>query len=693
MHPASVIDEQEDQEQKLSTSIFGDRGEAERYFNVPLIDFSPADAAELVRRALNEPPGRGRPLIGILRGTGGGKTRSLEEVKFYFLQNDENHDILSISITFNSNWDSDTDLLKKSKHFCPMPTQKVVFAIISRIASMVYGEDLLKIQSILTANFKAAFSLVDSDDDYLSPKIFAEFCYHIIEKVRSTGKKVTGFVLLIDEAVRIQDIVQMKDPYKTVRRILLQNGLENVNSALIISGLSFYPFHKAISERSILSLPVPQCLNPAKVRDFFWNKIVQVNPLIKSTDELQHQLLLMASLVNSLPRMVEIFGNELESVAKRAADKSSHLLKDKESVVSFFKSVHQRIAMRYSSGSIKFPEGIYLKALLYGNPIPLDREVMDLISRSSYTNVVSDFNVKPKKLPMLVPKGSFLFFVQSAEWYLELESESDFSLEKEIAKYAKNLYQTFQNALENPKGVCDGQLLEETTVIWTAAKLLAIKLDQNSVSLQKFLKVDDDVLKINSKNGKFFRQTILPFDVINQPPSKISAIATGQWMEDLGKQLLDENQALLLVAPKGERYDFSITIHLADGSPFTFFFDNKSRMELSPTKKGNHDWKNWDQYKAVYQAVKSISENDLIQDRGLLKSLKDGRFAFVYLTTYPIKQSVLEIDSFSDPTLWGPAIVLNREAAEKYFRVIFDTYVAIRSMSDTNTSGSRKNNS
>jgi hypothetical protein len=85
--------------ERTKTSVFGNEMEATSYFKFPLVDL----------KALSKPAGRRKPLIGLLRGTGGGKTRSIYEIKYYFLHDDEVKDTLAISITYNSDW-SYTDI-------------------------------------------------------------------------------------------------------------------------------------------------------------------------------------------------------------------------------------------------------------------------------------------------------------------------------------------------------------------------------------------------------------------------------------------------------------------------------------------------------------------------------------------------------------------------------------------------------
>jgi hypothetical protein len=181
------------------------------------------------------------------------------------------------------------------------------------------------------------------------------------------------------------------------------------------------------------------------------------------------------------------------------------------------------------------------------------------------------------------------------------------------------------------------------------------------------------------------KNTISPIEDFMESELNVSDISNKEWKKRFGKLNLLEEKAILLVALPGQRFDFSLTVRLKNGKIFTFFFDAKSKRELFPVKNGgNQEWVNWKQYEDVYDTIASISQRALKGDEnGLLRSLKDGQFVYAYCTTYPVqKNRVLERRSGGG----GPGVVMNREAAKKYFRFLFDPYLSIRSVTDTRTS-------
>jgi hypothetical protein len=124
-------------------------------------------------------------------------------------------------------------------------------------------------------------------------------------------------------------------------------------------------------------------------------------------------------------------------------------------------------------------------------------------------------------------------------------------------------------------------------------------------------------------------------------------------------------------------------VHLSDGRPFIFFLDFKSREELKyGISKPNKIIAK--QYKSLCEAVASITVDDLKSDNGLLKCLHEGRFAFVYCTTYD-NVEVRVCDDHPVSTK-GSLVVLNRDAMMNYLGPVFDIYATIRSMTDTKTS-------
>ena len=65
----------------------------------PMLDFDvEAASEEVVNSALSNDFGRGKPVFAIARGSGGGKSRTLEEIRRNLLHRDK---VLPVAITFN----------------------------------------------------------------------------------------------------------------------------------------------------------------------------------------------------------------------------------------------------------------------------------------------------------------------------------------------------------------------------------------------------------------------------------------------------------------------------------------------------------------------------------------------------------------------------------------------------------------
>lgn len=147
---ASELENSRILEEIYSSTIFDNCVEQ---FNIPLVDFDPCKGAELVRRGAMLPASRKKYLVGVLRGSGGGKIRALEEVKYQVMLRDKRMDSLAIAITFNSNW----EISQFDKKICDDEDVRTVFATIRRMASCFYGVENKLISTGIIKMFRSIF--------------------------------------------------------------------------------------------------------------------------------------------------------------------------------------------------------------------------------------------------------------------------------------------------------------------------------------------------------------------------------------------------------------------------------------------------------------------------------------------------------------------------------------------------------
>jgi hypothetical protein len=198
-------------------------------------------------------------LISVLYGTDWGKTRSVEELKYYFLLDDELKDILPISITYNSDWSS-----KDSLDFrCTQPAGQILFSIIFLWIMLYCGE--------------------------------SSICWENGERVCADYRR------------------SCEDRPLEMRMTLIRTG----TSALVITGLTFYPFHETISEKPSNPVSIPAKIDKKEVvRHIFFDRVNKTIPFRQPNEQLTYQLELMAASVTSLSRLEEIFGEGLEVFVK-----------------------------------------------------------------------------------------------------------------------------------------------------------------------------------------------------------------------------------------------------------------------------------------------------------------------------------------------------------------------------------------
>jgi hypothetical protein len=177
----------------------------------PLIDFDRVAQVDRIEKDFFEGEVvvdlRMSRLFAIVRGKGGGKTRALEELQAEILSRKQS-EILPVSITFNSVWPASrkdtmyTQGLSFIGSELDMVDINMAFAVVSRIASMFFALPLSQIRYELLRN-------VDVLECNLPCEDFTMALLHgirklMFKKLELKGRKVSKFVLMIDESVALQ---------------------------------------------------------------------------------------------------------------------------------------------------------------------------------------------------------------------------------------------------------------------------------------------------------------------------------------------------------------------------------------------------------------------------------------------------------------------------------------------------------
>ena len=281
---------------------------------LPLIDFDVQKYSDdIIDGALVSPLShRIKPIFGVMRGMGGGKTRALEEIRRKLLQNE---DTLPLAITFNGFWHVTVDKWERKldpKH-PHAPELYLALSILSRMASMLYNKPFDDIITAIIKNIQPVNSC-----DRCAPvakDLIRAFIKYIVEDVsRHREKPVTKFILLFDETMKIVDRVdevygKQDDIIGMVRDTLL-NTVHTVstregqayalNVGLALSSFDVGPFGKSTSGRPVFPIVLPDHLNSQRVCDEIFLK----HSHIKESSDI-NMLRLVAASLNELPRLVE----------------------------------------------------------------------------------------------------------------------------------------------------------------------------------------------------------------------------------------------------------------------------------------------------------------------------------------------------------------------------------------------------
>jgi hypothetical protein len=253
----------------------------------------------LLANARRRPGTRAKNLIVDIRGKGTGKTRTMEEIRKYFLGAYSN--ILPVAISFSSNGKVDEkDLFQL---FTGLNHQLTVnYLVVSRILSGFYGISLQQTETIIRNSkmlFEEERNVVEATID------------HMIQKIRSHNKSIDYFFLFIDEIDSGNAVFpNEEDPFRGIQSSLLDSKYDNLHTALVVNSRSVKPFRRTLVSRScgMFSLFVPKKLKAKKIVENIWKKTLEkerlsFSPSLKTIDS---QLLQLATIVNSYPELVQL---------------------------------------------------------------------------------------------------------------------------------------------------------------------------------------------------------------------------------------------------------------------------------------------------------------------------------------------------------------------------------------------------
>ena len=170
-----------------------------------------------------------RTFLATLRGSGGGKTRALEEIRWELLGMEG---VLPLAITYNSAMELDAEVeLAWSAN-----SNKLNYAmtVVARLAAVFYGKPLDEILDMLlqrawSGGLKYPIQLIRA------------FIRHVVAKLRQSDMEVKTIVILADEVASAEEQIA-PDVTSILRKAVLDESiLPDLQATVVISSLTLFP--------------------------------------------------------------------------------------------------------------------------------------------------------------------------------------------------------------------------------------------------------------------------------------------------------------------------------------------------------------------------------------------------------------------------------------------------------------------
>ena len=610
----------------------------------PLIDLDMNLATKKMLRALKQAPGpRSKSIVGIVRGTGGGKTRCLEEIRRRFLAIEGT---LVVAITFGHNSYIGNEDWPRGLS----AEQKYALSIVSRMAfSVLHETNYRSIHRKMLGYLPLLGTAFEPED------LIREFTRILIQKMSDArGEPVTDFVMLMDEVLSVEEFLgnssdssDIRDITYMVRRALLNDNFTgNVRVALAISSLKMTSFGKAESGRGVLKISLPERLNASEIVTEWWRMGAR-NCLERCT------LKLIASTVNSLPRAVSFVDCFLrEELGARPIN---------QIVVSeLFEDLFESMEERYNCNPV--PDSSLLYPMIFREKVTLgDRGVMDALRRSFYTNVINSYTPSSE---IVRPESSLMMLRTAATIGTDEVFEAILNgIDTVLAKTAAVTSNSIGDFLET--------LYEEwlTIRIATASYHYAIV---PTITLAKLLgipepKLPKESLKSNKNLLSALRAVITP----QRTPTRTtlqhySGDAEDEFFLDLLSVAVSNEAPLAIISPCStsktgrESFDVCLKAFIPErNEPLYVFIGCKSASESTELPRND----------AKY-ATAILANPRQYEKTKNLAGKKALDFFYIYQTTYVVSSALVGSE--------GGALLLGRNEKMKCFGPAADMYCALR---------------
>ena len=649
--------------------------------SIPLLNLNPSALIQTVLTAAEiEPSTRRKPLCATVRGQGGGKTRALEEIRRAILCTRPN--VLPIAITFNKDSNSDID----SWGAVETPQLFYALSLVARMASSFYDIDFCDLSNTMNDHLPNILHY-NRRRSSGATELIREFVVIMMEAMSAHNRMVDTFVLLIDEAVRMERKMQSMKSFQrqldgdvqmtsVISAALLNEKLtfspsdgephQPINAALLISSLQVSPIGESSSGRSIFPIVLAESLDPHAVLEKIWRPCLNNRSLSKKE---AGTLMLIAAMVNTLPRMVESVDTFFRTGNNRK------VLIDEKLVSDLFKHIKEDMASRYGRSKLGNENLIY--AGVFHESVKLNESgMMEAIEKSFITNSLTGFDETSTEI---VPVLSIFRLLASDGVSQEL-TDTYSSLVDQIIASTKNDV---------------GRLLEVAGYHWLRfrLRLLSNMGLHHETNCGRLLGLD---AAIAAGSLSYNLEALLSTPVINSAQRRISfhTMTKRSYGATGMRRVIDELEGLKYEAdtivirphPK-EAFDLCLKVFRPDSShpainaltttapipavalaassaqrPLYIFIDFKSATEpvSSSLRKKRKLPKGGKQYDHVR---KMLQEAGLVEESGTSEEQFSTNFLYVYMCTH-------NISTFQE----GNAVCMGRDDTLKFFGPLASLY-------------------
>lgn len=691
-------------------------------YDHPLITTRIEDQENVIWNALNATPDeRSKPLIAVTKGKGGGKTRIIEEIKNSMNAKD---DCLAVAVTFNhlTEINPSIDIFRGED-----PMLSFALSIITRTISSVYKISHRSASKLLKGSEKILVQLsneIQSND--FTDSLLRHFFAWILEN-HPTKKNIKNFIFLVDEYRQFidefikyakngksneeqqQTVVARLEatPFSSAlhKALLNQPILPNVRCCLVLSTLVFNDaIEKTGSGRKLDYIRLPEELqseevltewlfNPKrgdgkwleewKYRHRFFD-LNDANPRYR-------QFRLIVELFNRLPRCLEFLENGLDEDRQQLKYPANQEIIEVNDIYiqRLVDYVFSQFAKMYKN---TFPAPTLMMKFMQREEVDYrDPTIQDLLKDSTLVNTLDPINSE-----QMTPIASIVPLYNAAKRLVT----SDLTIESKMiaSEYLSTANEIIKMITIHEKA---GDLLEYLCSHWIKFKFITMRESQRSLSLLDFFTISQINTKLDGEIFVHLRKLMIKIpeamrrieiiDHSNLQPTpkrksdfvklmngetvKVKVKVNAKDGEKIREKMVDfkmndvgpSNPIQLHTFHKGERFDLLLIVY--DGSkPLLFFIETKSWKKSLEDPQSPLALPSTQYEKFRDKVVEGIRTDNTSVKSATMKSLLDGNYYFLYLTTFD------DLQSFNREK----AIVLTKEDSERFFSFMFPLFRALR---------------